>query len=57
MTQVESTPNHVVNKTIDTPKQWKETMAKCQNLTQLTNIGAKVMVAIQWKTNYDYIQP
>jgi hypothetical protein len=33
MTQMESTPNHVVNKTIDTPKQWKKTMVKCQILT------------------------
>jgi hypothetical protein len=33
MTQMESTPNRVVNKTIDTLKQWKETMAKCQILT------------------------
>jgi hypothetical protein len=28
MTQMD----HVVNKIADTPKQWKETMAKCQKL-------------------------
>jgi len=32
MTQMESTLGHVVNKIADTPKQWKETMAKCQKL-------------------------
>jgi hypothetical protein len=46
MTQMESTPDHVVNKAIDTPKQWKETMAKCQKLVKLTDLGVKVMAII-----------
>jgi hypothetical protein len=55
---MESTPIHVVSTTIDIPEQWKAMMVQCHlELTKLIDLGVKVMVIIQWRTNYDYIQP
>jgi hypothetical protein len=43
---MERTPNHVVNKAIDALKQWKEMMAKCPKLAELTDLEAKEMATI-----------
>jgi hypothetical protein len=43
---MERTPHHVVNKATNALEKWKEMIAKCPKLAELTDLEAKVMATI-----------